>query len=214
VRSLVVTTPATDLTLLTIDELRFAAGVTDGSRDTELRNIEARVAASIMSECNIAIGAGAEPTLRRETLTETIYGPHSSNLMLSRRHNVTVASVSLDSVTVAATDWVVESEKGFVSRLIGGYPCHWWGITAVVVYDAGFTVVPGDLKQAAMDYFRAVLAEAERDPFVKSLSQDVPGVMSETRDFWVGSIPGQVNAGPVPDVVAGQLKRFRNYVIG
>lgn len=213
-RSLVITTPATDLALLTIDEMRFAAGVKNGSRDAELRALESRVAASIMSECNIAIGVGAEPTLRSETVTETIYSPYGSILTLGRRHNVALSSVTLDGSAVSASDYVVDAEKGMMSKLQAGYPCHWSGQVAAIVYTAGFATVPGDLKQAALDCFRSFLAESTRDPSLKSVSQDIPGLMSETRELWVGSMPGQTKEGAVPDIVAGQLKRFRNYVIG
>lgn len=213
-RSLVITTPAPDRSLLTIDEMRSAAGVTNGSRDAELRALEGRVAASIMSECNIAIGSGAEPTLRSETVTETVYSPYGSILTLGRRHNVVLSSATLDSSVVSPSDYVVDAEKGLLSKLQSGYSCHWIGQVAVVVYTAGFSTVPGDLKQAALDYFRSALAESGRDPLLKAISEDVPGLMSERREFWVGSIPGQSKEGAVPDIVAGQLKRFRNYVIG
>lgn len=209
-----ITTPATDRTLLTIDELRFLAGVSNGARDLELRNLETRIAASIMSECNIAIGSGAEPTLRRETLTETIYAPMDGEfLILSRRHSVSVSSLTLDGSIISASGYVVDPEKGVLLRLEGTYPCYWSGQIAVVLYDAGFATVPGDLKQAAMDYFRGSLAEAGRDPFVKSETKDVPGVGSRTREFWVGNIPGQSSDGPVPAIVAEQLKRFRNRLV-
>jgi hypothetical protein len=114
---------------------------------------------------------------------------------------------------ISSTDYLVKQEEGVVTRLQGGYPCHWYGQTIVVVYDAGFTEVPPELKAAAMSYSRGLLAEAGRDPFVKSEGKDIPGVYSHRVDYWVGSIPGQVSEGPVPDIVAGQLKRFRNMVI-
>jgi hypothetical protein len=212
-RSLVVTTPASDLSLLSIEELRALAGVSDGSQDADLRALGLRVAAAITSECNIAIGAGGEPTLRKETLTETIYSPRGWQISLSRRHNVSVTSISADGSLIDSSEWLVDSERGLISRVISGFPSSWWGQTFVIIYDAGFETVPGDLKQAAMDYFRALLAEAERDPFVKSMSQDIPGVMTETKDFWVGRMPGQEAAGVMPDVVAAQLKRFRNFAI-
>ncbi|WP_189431103.1 hypothetical protein, partial [Mesorhizobium sp. M2D.F.Ca.ET.147.01.1.1] len=87
---LTVTTPASDRTLLTIEEMRAAAGVTGGASDSDLQAMEAQNAASIMTECNIAVGAGAPPTLKKETLTETIYQAYGENLILSRRHEINV----------------------------------------------------------------------------------------------------------------------------
>lgn len=211
-KSLVITTPATDYSLLSIDEMREAAGVSDGSRDTELRALEARIADSITSECNVAVGVGYKPTLRQETLTETIYCPTGTYVMLSRRHEVSITSVTIDGTDT--TEVVIEPESGILRRLSGNYPAVWCGSLAVIVYQAGFATVPGDLKQAAMDFYRGSLGEAGRDPYVKSEVKDIPGVGRHEVDYWVGNIPGRVSEGAVPAVVAGQLKRFRNTVIG
>lgn len=219
--SLTVTTPAASLALLTVAELRAAAGVTDGSQDVTLQALGLSVAAAIMSECNIAIGAGGEPTLFRETLTETFYWPYwpnrpnSCDLVLSRRHNIAVTSVTVDTDAplVVNTDYRVNPESGILSRVNSGYPISWWGQTIVVVYAAGFVTIPADLKQAATDFFRATFNEAGRDPFVKEQETEIPGVERQRIAYWVGSIPGQSSEGAVPDIVAGQLKRFRNAVV-
>lgn len=219
--SLTVTTPAASLALLTVAERRAAASLTDGSQDAKLETLDLSVAAAIMSECNIAIGAGGEPTLYRETLTETFYWPYwpnrpnSCDLVLSRRHNIAITSVTVDTDAplVVNTDYRVNPESGILSRVNSGYPISWWGQTIVVVYAAGFVTIPADLKQAAIDFFRAAFNEAARDPFVKSEEIDVVGVDKVVKTYWIGSIPGQSNEGPVPDIVSGQLKRYRNAVV-
>lgn len=208
--TLIVTTAASSLALLTIDELRAAVG-DSAATDSDLLALGLRIAAAIMSECNIAVGSGAEPTLLQETLTETFYWPRRIDLVLSRRHNIVISSVTVDGSALTATDYIVDPESGILTRISGGYPCHWGG-TVVVVYQAGFATVPGDLKAAALDFFRASLNESGRDPFVKGETTDIPGVESKTVTYWVGSVPGQSNEGAVPDIVAGQLKRFRNSV--
>lgn len=215
--SLTITTPASELTLLTVAERRAAAGATDGSRDAELLALDLSISASIMSECNIAIGVGAEPTLRKETLTETFFWPMGCDIVLSRRHNVVISSITnslvpgvADDVVMDVGDYMVDPESGILTRLWIGYPAEWYWQTVVVVYDAGFETIPADLKRAVTDFFRASLNEAERDPFVKSESIEVVGVDTVRRDYWVGSVPGTVSEGAVPDIVAGQLKRFRN----
>jgi hypothetical protein len=210
--TLSVTTAASSLALLTLEELRAAAG-DSAATDIELLAMGLRIAAAVMSECNIAVGSGAEPTLLRETLTETFYWPRRIDLVLSRRHNIVISSVTADGSVVAAADYIVDPESGILTRISGGYPCHWGGQTIVVVYQAGFSVVPGDLKAAALDFFRASLNESGRDPFVKSESTEIPGVETKRFDYWVGSVPGSSDEGAVPDIVAGQLKRFRNMVM-
>lgn len=210
---LTITTPATGLSLLSIEEMREAAGVATGS-DAALTAMEARCAASIMSECGIAIGSGGVPTLRRETLTETFYQACGEILILSRRHDVDIASIVEDTVTLVDSDFMVDAESGLLTRFCSDTPSWWSARKVVVVYEAGFDTVPADLKMAAMDFLRSSWLEKGRDPLVKSEETDIPGIMREKRDFWVGSVPGQTNEGAVPDVVSGQLMRFRQARIG
>ncbi|ODA94983.1 hypothetical protein BFX40_20360 [Mesorhizobium sp. SEMIA 3007] len=212
---LTVTTAATSLALLTPEEMRVAAGLasTDGSQDAVLSPLGLRIAASIMAECKIAFASGGEPTLLKETLSETFYGVRADSLVLGRRHNVTIASVNDRSTTLDPADYVVDPEAGILTRLSNDCPVRWCSTKLVVVYNAGFTDVPGDLKQAALDFFRYAWLEGKRDPALKSEVIDTPDVERTERAWWVGSVPGQSFEGAVPDIVAGQLKRFRNFTI-
>lgn len=213
---LTITMPADDLALLTDAEMRVAAGLGagDSSQDAALRALGLRVAASIMSECNIAVGSGGEPTLLRETLTETFRRVSKERLILSRRHEVEITSVVEDDIALTADDYEVDPESGLLMRLSDDESIWWCARLVTVVYAAGFDDVPGDLKQAALDFFRSSYMESSRDPLVKSERTDIPGVMEQERQYWVGSVPGQSNEGAVPDVVSGQLKRFRNMAVG
>ncbi len=212
--SLVVTSPASSLALLTIDELREAAGVSGSSQDTKLTALGLRNAADITTECDIAVGSGGPPTLRRETLTETLRTVRAGAIALSRRHEVEIASIVEDDVPLDAEDYVVDPESGLVHRLCDDNPIDWCARKVVIVYAAGFDTIPGDLQHAAMDFARLSWLEKDRDPLVKSEEIDVEGIDRVKRDFWVGSVPGQSSEGAVPDVVAGQLKRFKNYTVG
>lgn len=211
---LVITTAATELALLTSDERREAVGVTDGAHDARLLKMDRRCAAAIMTECNIAVGAGGSPTLWRETLTETLRGVRRSQIVLARRHEVTVTSIVADDVLIDPADYLVDPESGILQRLSDDNLTSWSASKIVIVYEAGFSAIPDDLRQVAMDFLHAVYLEQGRDPLVKSERTDIPGVMEQERQYWVGSIPGQSNEGAVPDIVAGQLKRFRNGWIG
>lgn len=211
---LVVTTPASDLSLLTQAERREAIGVTDSSQDVKLAALDLRLAAAIMTECDIAIGAGAEPTLRRETLTETFRHVDVAELVLSRRHEIEITSLVEDGVAQTVdVSFIVHPESGIATRLCDDRPRRWCAAKVVVVYKAGFVTVPGDLKMAAMDFMRLAWAEKKRDPSLKSEVIDIPDVRRVERGYWVGSVPGQSNEGAVPDIVAGQLTRFRNMMV-
>ncbi|MER9814291.1 hypothetical protein [Mesorhizobium sp. M0129] len=215
---LAITEDAGDLALLSIDELRAAAGVTGGSQDTTLTALGLRIASAITAECNVAVGASAdgfEPTLKQETLTQTFYQVGADELMLARRHNVAISSLVEDGDTLTADDdFMVDPESGLVTRLSSNCPRRWCARKVVVVYKAGFETIPGDLKQAATDFFRYAYLESTRDPALKSEVVDIPGVERTERAWWVGSVPGQSFEGAVPDIVAGQLKRFLNPAIG
>ncbi|MBE1208113.1 hypothetical protein [Aminobacter carboxidus] len=211
--SLSITTPATSLALLTIEELRSAAGVTGAGQDTALTSLGLQVAASIMTECGIAIGSGGEPTLWQETLTETFRKVRCDELVLSRRHNIEIVSVTADAVLMDAAEYEADPESGVFTKLCGDLPVRWCATKVAVVYKAGFGEVPGDLKQAAMDFVRLAWLESKRDPALKSEVVDVPDVLKTEKTWWVGSVPGQSSEGAVPDVVSGQLARYRNIAI-
>ncbi|RWP31815.1 hypothetical protein [Mesorhizobium sp.] len=211
---LVVTTPASDLSLLTQAERREAIGVTDSSQDVKLAALDLRLAAAIVTECGIAIGAGAEPTLHQETITETFRQVDVAELVLSRRHEIEVTSLVEDGVALTVdASFIVHPESGIATRLCDDRPRRWCAAKVVVVYKAGFVTVPGDLKMAAMDFMRLAWAEKKRDPSLKSEVVDIPDVRRVERGYWVGSVPGQSNEGAVPDIVAGQLTRFRNMMV-
>lgn len=212
---LVVTDSEDDLQLLSIAQMRDAAGlaVGDSSKDTALRARGLAVAAGIMSECRIAVGQGNDPTLKQETLTETFYSVHEvSKLMLARRHNIAIISITVDGTALATdgTAFFVNPESGLVTYLSNDCPRRWCARKIVAVYQAGFEVTPPDLLQAALDYFRAITLEGDRDPSVKAESVEVPGIETRRTELWAGTLPGSASASGLPDSVASQLGRFRN----
>lgn len=209
---LTVTTPATDYTLLTIQEMRAAAGIIGATQDPDLNAHEAKVADSIAAYCNLAIAGSSRPTLKQETLTETFRLVRAPVLILSRRHAIEVISVTVDGALIDASEYEVQPESGLLYRLSDDRPIDWCATKVTVVYKAGFSTVPADLKMAATNFFRTSWLEKSRDPAVKSEEIDIPGVMNSRQDFWVGALPGQPE-GPVPDTVAGQLVRFRNVAL-
>jgi hypothetical protein len=207
---LTVSSPAADLTLLSIEEMRTAAGITGTGSDTQLRAMEKFVAATIMTECDIAVAPGYPPTLRRESLVQTIYQACGEVLVLARRHDIVISSIVEDGVTLLDTDFIVDPETGELSKLCNDYPAWWSARKVVIEFAAGFETVPEDLKGAATEYFRASWIEKSRDPLVKMERINIPDVREVERQFWVGSVPGQSSEGAVPDVVVGKLARFSN----
>jgi hypothetical protein len=143
------------LALLTTAELREAAGVTGTSQDTTLAAMGLRIAALITTECNVAVGNGAPPTLLQETLTETFWNVRTDQLVLSRRFEIAVDTLTEDDVAMTeGTDFLVDPESGILTRMYSNCPGSWCAQKIVVVYDAGFATVPRDLAQAAMDFVK------------------------------------------------------------
>jgi hypothetical protein len=209
-----VTTAADDISLLTAEELRDAAGVADDSQDSKLAIVGRQIAAMICAECCVAIGSGSgEATLRQETLTETYRNVCARELILSRRHNIEMVGVNIDESSVDLSSVVVNPESALIERVVNGSVMNWHGREIVVVYKAGFNEVPEHLKSVAADALRWRLSMTSRDPLVKSQNIEVVGVDSVRTDLWVGGLPGQdAGAGGLPGYIAAQLARYRNGV--
>ncbi|PWE57658.1 hypothetical protein DEM27_00140 [Metarhizobium album] len=208
--SFVVVTAAPETTLLTAEERRAAAGLgsADASRDADLEALDERVAAAIATECNIAAADEGEdpPTLRRERLRQTIDLDHKEGVVvLSRRHAISIVSVSQSGAVIGPDNFRVNSGAGLLSHRSGV-----WSGTVVVEYWAGFTDVPDDLKQVAIETMRSYWIEMTRDPTVKAHSIEVDGVETIRTDFWAGALPGKASGSSLPASVLGSLARYRN----
>lgn len=216
---LVITTAADDLQLLTIAELRQAAGVTGSDSDTQLYAMGLEIAAQIATECNIAVGSGGEPTLRKERLTETFWNVSTTQLVLSRRHRVSVISVDEDGVSIAGSDSDFDAESGIGSRFYSDRPGAWRSPKITVVYEAGFTLsqIPRDLKSVAMEMTKAAWASSKSSVAsgVKRQIVRVDDIDEVTTEYFEGtSSSSSGSAGSaVPESVAGKLARFRNISI-
>jgi hypothetical protein len=199
-----IASPNTDRSLLTLAELRAAAGVSDNSKDATLVPLGDYVSASITSACKVAKSGVIPPTLRLETVTETfLFKSLQKSLVLSRRPVVEVASVTQTESLLSATEYTLDAAAGILYRAnIAGYSYTmpnglygWWPCgNTVVEYSAGYAVVPADLKYAAIKFVQAEVSTGSRDPNLKVL--DIAGV--SRREWWVSdkqtttSVPPEV----------------------
>lgn len=189
-----VTSPASDLTLLTIAELRSAVGLTNNSRDADLIRIGTRIADALTQACHVSADGATPPTLRLETLTDTFrlnqwwgrlrHQTDRETLVLSRRPIVSIISVVEIGVTLDPTsDFEVRSAAGELTRLFNDEPSRWGPGKIVVSYTAGWSIVPEGLKRAAEKLTRFYWAEASRDPLLRS--EIVTGLGEKT--YWIGA---------------------------
>lgn len=181
---LAVTSAAADPTLLTLAELRAAAGVSDASQDAVLTIVGRRVSAMIASACRVARAGAAVPTLRQETMTETYRRKSwAEHLALSRLPVVSVTSVTVDGTALDAADYEVDPTSGLLTRLSSGEPTCWGCGKHVVVYVAGWAEVPEDLKLAASRMVGNLLSDDARGGDTGLKREEIPGVI--TREWWV-----------------------------
>ncbi len=176
--TLTVVTPAADLALLTVAELRAAAGLgaDDTSKDASLALIELEAREWIADLCSVPAEDSGDhpPTILRETLSETFVFDacawRVSPLYLSRKP-VVVATVTLDDAElVLGTDYRVEGVAGTIYRLSTGADVLWSGTGVVVAYQGGQATVPATVKSLVGDFVRMRLSQqsSDRDPLVKS----------------------------------------------
>ena len=211
-----VTTPATDLTLLTIDELRAIVGANDKSRDADLKRLGDRAADAIVQACKLPADGATPPTLRQEVLVDTFrlnrwWGKREhigylEDLVLSRRPIVSVASITETGVTLDPTsDYEIHAAAGTLTRLFNDQTSRWAASTIIVTYTAGWAVVPQGLKRAAEKLIRLYSANESRDPLLRS--EEVTGISSRT--FWIGA-PGDPS---IPQDVMDDLGPYINPVV-
>lgn len=213
---LLVTQAAGSRKLLTEEEMRLAAGISvdDDRQDAALAVLNDRISAEIVRACRIAVANGGEPTLRQETLLERFQlepgctGP----LILARRHDVEIISVTVDGAALTPADWEVHSEAGLLARMRGEQDSIWTGRVVKVSYRAGFAVVPAELTGAASDMVRLRRSEASRDPLAKRERVDVDGVEAIETEYWVNMAGTAAEAGTLPAEILARLGRFNNRV--
>lgn len=216
---LIVTAPAADPLLMTVEQMRGAAGLAsdDASQDAALALLNARISAEVYDFADIAVADdGREPTLRQETLTETFRCPTSGPLLLSRRHNVEIMSVTIDGEALNTSGYEVEAESGLLHRIVGQHLSCWRGGLITVVYKAGFATVPPLLVGAASDLIRFRRSEVERDPLVRSSRIRVDGIDEVQTDYWVNSVTSgsaSSTGASIPPNVAAALTRFVNVAL-
>lgn len=212
-----VITAATDLSLLAIDELRAAVNISDSSRDADLQRIGKRVAAVIAAACKVATDGVTPPTLRLETVSDTFrqnrwFGRRpqrdrdslegDETLYLSRRPIASVASVVEAGVTLDPGSFEIRAGTGALVRLNNDVPMQWARNKIVIVYDAGWDVVPDGLKRAAEQLMQIYWSQQVKDPLVRQVS--IPGVLE--RQFWIGAATDPA----VPQDVMDDLGPYMN----
>lgn len=193
-----VTTPATELSLLTIEELRAAAGlnIADDTADAVLLPLGRSASTAIARRCAVHEDGVNPPTLLQERCVETFRWARCGPIPLSRSPVTSVASVTLDGSAVDEESY--ETVGRNLYYLTSGDVASWASGKIIVTYDAGFAAAPSDLKLAASKLVTALYSETARDPSLKRI--DIPGV--EEREYWVAPSSDPLLTREISELIA------------
>lgn len=198
-----VTTPAVDTSLLTIAELRFAAGVAGSDKDADLIVLGRRVSTALARRCCVVDDGVNPPTLLRETCTEVFRWAGCGPLRLSRAPVTSVVSVVISGSTIAAENYEISGGSALHS-LAGDVLSSWPAGKITVVYEAGYSAAPDDLKLAASKLVTALYSETARDPNLKR--EDIPGVREV--EYWVAPSDDPLLSQEISDLIAPYVQRW------
>lgn len=197
---LTVIVPADGLHLLTVEELRLAAGLdpSDGSQDTALQAQGLQAAAALAAACGVA-KAGYDPslaplrgeaprTLKAETLVQTFRvkpGYQYGTLFLARWPVIEIISITEDMTELVADNWELDVSDASLTRISGNETLFWPAGRVIVEYEAGYENIPDDLKGYCS---RLVNLYSQSTSVSGSNTKriEIPGVV--TIDRWVDQV--------------------------
>lgn len=174
-------TPAADRSLLSVEDLRSAAGITGSASDADLVALGVDVADSICEACGIDSIGVSPGSLREETIRQIerdVWG--ETKIRLARRPVGYVQSVTVDGAVLADTDYEIDASSGYLYRLQDDVRVDWCARKITVEFTAGWYDVPGGLRTAAKSLVTAKWSEAARDPNLKREKTDFAEL-----EYWV-----------------------------
>ncbi len=198
---------AADRALFTSADVSAALGA---AVTTEIDTLILQISDMISRECRIAADGVTPPTLRRETIVETIRMVRSERALgLSRRFVNAVSSITENGVALVSADYEIDKAAGVLRRLDDdGNIIDWPQSIVVCTYTAGFDTVPTDLKLAAIRVIQEQLSASARDPLLRG--ETVEGI--GRFDYWVNG-GGASASGAVSGAVSAMLDPYRSIYI-
>jgi hypothetical protein len=164
-----------DLDILTIEELREAAGVSDDSQDAELTVLGRAIGEIIANHCNARAAEGSVPTLLAQALVETFrISVPAYSLVLARRPVGEISHVIAGGTFTG--EYVALKGHGVLRRPSTAL----WSGTVEVAYVGGFEVIPDALKYAAKALLQGIQtaqSAAEISSALRSVSAEGVGTV-------------------------------------
>ena len=203
---LTVTVPATVTALTTKTAFKLLHGISANTDDAKIDAMIDRATAAIEAETN--------RVFRRQTYSEQFRSVSgAAKLMLRRFPVASITSVTEDGTVVSASDYEIDKETGFLTRLSSDCPVEWCAAKIVVVYVAGYLLpgqtgrdLPADLEEGCLEQVKSGWFSATRDPLVKA--EDIPDL--GRIDYWVGQV-GE-SAALVPQCLE-RIEKYRDRML-
>lgn len=201
------TTAEGTLDLLSIDELRAAAGVDNDDHDGDLIVLGEAAGQIIANFCKVRAADDSVPTLMAQDLIETFYLDYPvDDLVLAKRPAVLTSCLS-DASAVDLGDCRMSGQAGVLRR----FDTRWTGDVVSVSYRGGFDEVPAAVKLAAKamvkTLYAASQAAASTSGAVRSLTLDGVGQVS----YDTGSTASS-GEDPLPIHIKALLAPYANYI--
>ena len=183
-----VTIPATDRAILTIDELRAAAGVTGNSEDERLDQLGVDMADTLARLCRISEDGVHPPTFKVETIEETLRCASSQDgIILSRFPVRSITSVEISGEAVLTDEYEVNPSTGILNRIYGDVVSLWAPGKIRIVYVSGLDPIPGDLRSLISDMVGYKWAASQASAGGGSRIKRKEIVDISVTDYWVDS---------------------------
>ncbi len=204
--TLTIIEPATSTRLTTLASAKAELQVTDSADDAYLE--------MLIDQASDAVRSWCQRTFAAETVRETLYlSACTTALMLVRWPITTVVSVEINGEAEDPANIEIEG-AGFLRRLADGRLVSWPAGRIVVEYQAGYVLpgednrtLPNDVERAALMIVRSTWFARDRDPMLRSTSEDIPGVLSRESAYQVAT------SGALPSDVEALLTNYRQVAI-
>lgn len=191
---LTVTQAATSYDLTELQDVKDELGVSNNISNTILARYISSASLAAQQYCNriFAVEAVSEQFFPNR-VNRFIRGGVKP-LQLMRWPLVTVTSVTEDSILlVENTDYIVDKVNGQLTRIdSSGIAITWHPLPLVVVYSAGFAIIPLDVEDAIIRMVSRRFASKGRDPNLKQ--QSIPGVLEQS--WWISTGSDSGNMDP------------------
>ena len=196
--------------LLTIEELREAAGVTGSAQDAELIVLGDAVADIIGNHCKRRAAEGSRPTVMAQLLVETFHIASPVDSLVLARWPVQEVSIVADATGVLSSDGY--SVFGGTGVLRKATRTQWSIGTVEVSYVGGFVEVPPAIKYAAKAMLRVLQTQEEaasRDTTIRSISREGIGAVT----YATGENASSSTQTAVPQFIANLLAPYTDQVV-